>query len=179
MSTPPARYVHRSPSSRRTWDCERQNASARTPRTTMFASWSKGEIAQVSSGAAGVACACPADRGARRPATKPAPAAAPAASATVTAAARPTRTLRCRREGIARHPEVRQAHVAPWVEQQVRGFDVAMDDPLRVREVERVRGLREPAEGEPLRRIPAIGDAAGQELEHEVRTPLPLAGVVE
>ena len=68
------------------------------------------------------------------------------------------------------------------VEEQVRRLDVAVDDPARVRRVERRRRLLEPVEraSERLRAVahePVGERAAGEVLHHDVRAAVVLADV--
>ena len=78
--------------------------------------------------------------------------------------------------------EVGDMEVVAVVQEQVRRLDVAMDDPVPVRGVERLGGLPEPAE-RSLRRLrpfspePVLKRAAAEVLHHDERPPAPVADV--
>ena len=83
----------------------------------------------------------------------------------------------------AREAEVCDPNLVLLVEQQVRRLHVPVHDPLGVRRVERLRGLRQPGE-----RASLVGNACADpvrersaldQLHHDERAPLPLADVVD
>src|SRR5690606_21893165 len=59
---------------------------------------------------------------------------------------------------ILREPEVDDLDVSVSIEEEIRRLDVAMDDALKSRGAEPVRGLADPAGDLADRHLPALGD---------------------
>jgi hypothetical protein len=84
--------------------------------------------------------------------------------------------------GRARDPEVGHANLAALVHEQVRRLDVAVDDPVPVRSVERRGSLLEPRQRArrwlcPLAPQPVFERTACQVLHHDERALLPFADI--
>ena len=82
--------------------------------------------------------------------------------------------------GDPRDPEIGDGEVVPFVEEEVRRLDVAVNDSETVSGVERLRSLPKPGEAAQEDRLPPrplSERSARQVLHDDERAPLPLADV--